>query len=293
MIQETVKEIGSCAFELQLQRDALIRHQRRVRSSQLLILFGRCVVIVGTLLFWELGSGRFFDPFFISSPSAVAQAMVRLFVEERALLHIRFTVTEMSLGYLFGATAGVIVALLLTIREEVYIILEPIILAVYGIPRIALAPLIIMWFGIGITPKVILAALLVFFIVLVNTVSGIRAMDPWLIYVSRTLGAKRWQILTKILLPSIAPYIITSLRLTLPMALLGAIVGEFISANRGMGFLISKASNALDTSLAIAAILVLLAVVMVLNALITLIEKRSFLWIRIKGPSDSNLIPVP
>ncbi len=273
----------------QRERGAYAQRTRRARRN---IYGGRVLVVAGLLLVWELASGRLLDPFFVSSPSKIAQALVLLFTKEDALYHVRYTLIETLAGYAIGVVAGLGLAVLLTIREEVYQLLEPLILAVNGIPRVALAPLIIMWFGIGITPKIVVAALLVFFVVLLNAVAGIRTIDPMLIHVSRILGGTRREILRKVVFPAIAPYVITSLRMTVPMAVIGAIIGEFISSNRGLGFLINKASNAFDTPLAFAAIILLLVFVLVLNGLIGFLERRSLRWLAEQRGGDVGVTQV-
>ncbi len=266
-------------FERELAQRETVAYALRTGRARRTIYGGRVLVVALFLGAWEVCSGRVLDPFFVSSPSRIANALVLLFTKEDALYHARFTLIETLAGYAIGVVAGLVLAVLLTIREEVYQLLEPLILAVNGIPRVALAPLIIMWFGIGITPKIVVAALLVFFVVLLNTVAGIRTIDPMLIHMSRILGGTRQVILRKIVFPAIAPYVITSLRMTVPMAVIGAIIGEFISSNRGLGFLINKASNAFDTPLAFAAIILLLAFVLVLNGLIGFLERRSLRWL--------------
>ncbi len=273
-------------FERDLLQRERAAHAARARRSRWRVYGGRVLVIAFILAIWQVGSGRFLDPFFFSAPSDIARAFVILFTREDALYHVRYTLIETMAGYGIGVAAGLLLAVLLTIREEVYQLLEPLILAVNGVPRVALAPLIIMWFGIGILPKIVVAALLVFFVVLLNTVAGIRTIDPWLIHVSRTLGGSRGEILRKIVFPAIAPYVITSLRMTVPMAVIGAIVGEFISSNRGLGFLINKASNAFDTALAFAAIILLLFFVMALNGLIGFVERRSLGWLSERKGSE-------
>jgi NitT/TauT family transport system permease protein len=276
-------------FEQKLLRRETAATALRTRQARRRIYGGRVLVVAAFLALWQAGSGRVLDPFFFSTPSEIAKALVLAFTREDALYHIRYTLLEVVAGYIVGVVAGLLLAVLLTIREEVYQLLEPLILAVNGIPRVALAPIIIMWFGIGITPKIIVAALLVFFVVLLNTVAGIRTIDPWLIHVSRILGGTRREILRKVVFPAIAPYVITSLRMTVPMAVIGAIVGEFISSNRGLGFLVNKASNAFDTPMAFAAIILLLVFVVVLNSLIGFVERRSLRWLSERRGGDAGV----
>jgi NitT/TauT family transport system permease protein len=242
------------------------------------LLAGRLALLAVCLGLWELLSGRVLDPFFFSSPTRVASALRRLTLEDELLWHAQLTTVEALGGYFLGSMVGVLLAFIVTTWGQIYKVVEPFVLALNGIPRIALAPLFIMWFGIGITPKIVIAALLVFFIVFMNTVSGIQSASPQLIDLARLMGAGRMDVLGKIVLPSALPFIITSLRIVVPTAMIGAIVGEFISAQKGLGFLINRASFEYQTGAAFAGIAVLLAVVVVLNAILSLVESRLMRW---------------
>jgi NitT/TauT family transport system permease protein len=249
--------------------------RRRARRR---LLAGRLTLLAVGLGLWELLSGRVLDPFFFSSPTRIASALRRLFLEDELLWHAQLTTVEAVGGYVLGSFVGVLLAFIVTTWGQLYKVVEPFVLALNGIPRIALAPLFIMWFGIGITPKIVIAALLVFFIVFMNTVSGIQSASPQLIDLARLMGASRMDVLGKIVLPSALPFIITSLRIVVPTAMIGAIVGEFISAQKGLGFLINRASFEYQTGAAFAGIAVLLAVVVVLNAILSLVESRLMRW---------------
>ena len=249
--------------------------RRRARRR---LLAGRLALLLASLGLWEALSGRVLDPFFFSSPSRVLAALRRLVLEDELLWHAQLTTIEAVGGYILGSVTGVLLAFLVTTWGQLYKVVEPFVLALNGIPRIALAPLFIMWFGIGITPKIVIAALLVFFIVFMNTVSGIQSASPQLIDLARLMGASRLDVLGKIVLPSALPFIITSLRIVVPAAMIGAIVGEFISAQKGLGFMINRASFEYQTGAAFAGIAVLLAVVVILNAILSLVEGRLLRW---------------
>ncbi len=255
--------------------EAAARGRRRARRR---LLAGRVALLAVCLGLWELLSGRVLDPFFFSSPIRVLAALRRLVLEDDLLWHAQLTTVEAVSGYIVGSIAGVLLAFIVTTWGQLYKVVEPFVLALNGIPRIALAPLFIMWFGIGITPKIVIAALLVFFIVFMNTVSGIQGASPQLIDLARLMGAGRLDVLRKIVLPSALPFIITSLRIVVPTAMIGAIVGEFISAQKGLGFMINRASFEYQTGAAFAGIAVLLAVVVILNTVLSLVEARLLRW---------------
>jgi NitT/TauT family transport system permease protein len=188
--------------------------------------------------------------------------------------HLQFTLTAMIAGYLLGVTVGLSVAILFGLVYYLYRVTEPVVLMIYSIPSVAIGPLLIIWFGIGMLPKIILAAFFVFFVVFMNTVTGIRNVNPSLIDIALVMGASRRDIVRKIVIPGAYPYIITALRITLPTALIGAVVGEFISSNRGIAYLIMESSMTFNTDGTFGALIVLGIVVVLLNSILTPLENR-------------------
>jgi len=261
VLRET--EIKDTALEL--------KHQRDTRIGQ--ILLG-----IGLFLLWEFGSGTLVDQFFVSKPSKIALSFWGMLTKEELLYHMQFTVTEALVGYAIGAGTGLVSGFLLARIDLVYRIVQPFIIGFYGIPRIALAPLFILWFGIGLSSKIAVAAVMVFFIVLINTIAGIRSVSAQLINVARVMGASEWDINWKVIFPSATPFIIAGLQIASPQAMIGAIVGEFISSNRGVGHLINKASGWLDTPGLFAGIFALMIVVLLMNYGVTKLGNRLMRW---------------
>lgn len=255
---------------------ARAKQHRRLRATRLFV--GRFVTVLGLLISWEFLSGRVLDPFFVSSPLRIYAAFLRLLLEDDLILHAQYTVIETLLGFVIGAVLAVLAAFLLSFSRILYEIVEPIIIGLYAIPRVALAPLFIMWFGIGITSKVIIAAIFVFFIVFMNTVTGIRSATPELVNITRLMGARNSDVLLKIVLPSAMPYILAALRMSVPMAMIGAIIGEFISAQKGLGFLISRSTFELSTHASFAGIAVLVVVVALMNTALGYLERYILRW---------------
>ena len=263
--------------------DTLLRaveeqERARERRARWGIVAGRVAVGVGFLLAWELASGRVVDQFFVSRPSDILGALWTMLVEENLLYHLRFTITEALAGYIIGASAGLLLGFALARVDLVFRIVEPFVVAFYGIPRIALAPLFILWFGLGITSKIAVATVMVFFIVLINTIAGIRAAPLPLLQVARVMGASEWDLQRKVIFPAATPFIIAALQITVPQAMIGAIVGEFISSNRGVGHLISREAGLLDTPGLFAGIFSLLAVVLLMNQGITFLGNYLMRW---------------
>ncbi len=224
-------------------------------------------VVLGLALFclWEFGSGVIVDQFFVSKPSQILLSIWGMLTKEDLLYHMQFTVTEALVGYAIGASTGLLSGFLLARIDLVYRIVQPFIIGFYGIPRIALAPLFILWFGIGISSKIAVAAVMVFFIVLINTIAGIRSVPVQLLQVTKVMGASEWDLNWKVIFPAATPFIIAGLQIAVPQAMIGAIVGEFISSNRGVGHVINKASGWLDTPGLFAAIFALMIVVLLMN----------------------------
>ncbi|MGH2454016.1 MAG: ABC transporter permease [bacterium] len=259
-------------------RDVERLERGRQRTDALTLAAGRVAFGILFLLGWELASGRLVDQFFISKPSAIMAALWDLITRENLFYHLRFTITEALSGYLIGATAGLLLGFALARLDLLYRILEPFIVAFYGIPRIALAPLFILWFGLGITSKIAVAAIMVFFIVFINTVAGIRSAPLPLQQVARVMGASGWDLQRKVIFPAATPFIVAALQITVPQAMIGAIVGEFISSNRGVGHLIAREAGLLDTPGLFAGILSLLVVVLLMNYAITALGNYLMRW---------------
>ena len=188
------------------------------------------------------------------------------------------TVGEVLSGYAIGAAFGIVVAVVVAFEETVQRVLRPFLIAAYSVPKIALAPLFVMWFGLGVAPKIVLVVLFVFFVVFMNTAAGLYQVNPQLVDVVRVMGARRTDVVWKIALPSTVPYLITGLRIAIPEALVGAVIGEFIAANRGLGYLVNEAANELNVSVTMAAIVALLLIVVAMDIILGAVERRLLRW---------------
>ena len=157
-------------------------------------------------------------------------------------------------------------------------LLDPILTAVNSLPKVALAPLFIMWFGIDIGMKVILTATIVFFLVFTNTYNGVRSVDVQLLEILRLMGAKEHHLITKVIVPSALQWVFAGLQLSIPYALIGAVVGEIMAANRGLGFLLQDAAGQLDTGGVFAALLAIIVLALLLQAVVRICERRLTPW---------------
>jgi NitT/TauT family transport system permease protein len=230
------------------------------------------------LTFWEVSSGRLIDPFWVSSPSKVFRYLYEVFADGSIFGHLGITLYETFAGFLIGSVLGIGLGFALGRREVLAQILDPYVVAFNGIPRIALAPLFIIWFGIGPTSKVILVLSVVFFLTFFNTYAGVKGVESELKNILRIMGASERQILMKVTLPAIVPWITTGLKISLPYAIVAAVVGEFIAASKGLGYLINYNTSLFSTTGALGGILILALVVVICNEAINRAESYLLRW---------------
>ncbi len=250
------------------------------------LLLGRLLLIGILLGLWELSAGTIADEFFISRPSVIAVKFAELIASGRLFFHGGITVVETLSGFVLGAAAGIAVGLLLGRNEVLAKLLDPILVAINSLPKVALAPLFIMWFGIGIGMKIILTATIVFFLVFINTYSGVRNVDPQLIEILRLMGARERHLIAKVIVPSALQWVFAGLQLSVPYALIGAVVGEIMAANRGLGYLLQDAAGQLDTGGVFAALLGIIALALLLQWIVRLCEKRLTPWRDVTGERE-------
>ena len=249
----------------------------------------RTVVIGGFLLLWEIASGRWIEPFLISSPSRILSSLISSFQSGDLLQHTWVTFQEIAIGFPLGAISGIALGYCFGRSQVLAEIFEPIIIALNGIPRTALAPLFIVWLGIGIWSKVGVVFLLTFFLNFFNTYAGMRQMDQEYIDLARLMGANRWKLTFKVILPAISPYVFIGIRTSIPFSVIGAIVGEFIAATEGIGFFIRLSAGVFRTADVFVGIIVLMLLVIVMDKIADLIERRVLAWqtqtehVRIQG----------
>ncbi|MBS3909990.1 MAG: ABC transporter permease [Actinobacteria bacterium] len=238
------------------------------------------ILLIGSLLTaWELlAVYKIVDIFFISQPSAIFSDLVKAFISREIQPHLWITLQEAMAGLLIGTVTGVALAFALGKLEVLAYVLDPIIIALYGIPKLALGPIFILWFGLGIESKVFLATIMVFFLVFFNAFAGFRNVDPTLIDAVRLMGASNSQVMRKVVFPSSVPWILAGIKAGLGAALLGAIVGEYIGANAGLGWMIEYAGGMYDITRVFSCIIVLMVIMATLNSGLRVLEKHMLRW---------------
>lgn len=254
----------------------------KIRAAQLLI--------VGALLIlWEAGShGGWLDPFFVSSPLRVARVLSEWFSTGMVWKHLGMTMAEAGAGFALGLVTGVATGFWLAMSPRLDALLQPFMVVANALPRISFAPLIILWFGLGFTSKVIIVWSLVFFISFFNTHRGFKEVPPILLKNARVLGATRWQLLRQIYLPASLAWTFASLRVSVGFAITGAVLGEFIGASGGIGYLIDNAQSNFNASGVMAGLAVLTGSVILLDMLVKQVEHRLCRW-KSEGNNEATL----
>lgn len=250
------------------------------RDSRLVIWSLRLGLLVAALLAWEYLAGALDIEFFISRPTEIGAQLWEWVTTGYLQQHLAITLQEMALGFLLGAVTGVLAGFVLGLIPLLGRILDPFITAIYSLPKLALAPLFVLWFGIGMGMKVILTAVIVFFLVFWNTYTGVVETSRELLDVLRVIGAKQRHLIRMVVLPSAMTYMYVGLKLAIPYALVGAVVGELISSNRGLGFILMSSAGAFDTAGLLAALTILVFIATAMNAVLNRTESHVMRWKR-------------
>lgn len=240
---------------------------------------GPLVVVALFLCFWQwMADSGAINTFFFSSPIYVLLDFVEIFTTGRIWPHMAVTLTEAMAGLGIGLVAGVLVAFLFGNFRILSLLFDPIFVAIYGLPKLALGPLFVVWFGLGLESKVVMSTLMVFFLVFFNAYAGFRDVNRELISTLRLMGATRIQIAFKLTLPSCVPWILASLRSGVGAAVGGAVIGEYLGTNKGLGFLIQTAGANYDIARVMSVILVMSLLMVILDTVCKLLERIILKW---------------
>lgn len=237
------------------------------------------VLLIALLSAWE-GAIRIFgiSSLMFPAPSSVALALKEGLISGLYWRHIGVTVSEMLVGLLIGAVCGFVIGVVISEFEQVGRILFPYLVSIQSLPKVAIAPVIIMWFGFGIESKLVVVALITFFPILINTLSGLSIIDEQRIDLMRVLLADRWQTFLYVRLPSAAPTIFAGLNVAAVLALTGAIVAEFVGAQRGLGVLLMQSQTNLDTAGMFAVLVLLACIGLATNLSVRRLERMVLYW---------------
>jgi NitT/TauT family transport system permease protein len=247
------------------------------RARQLVPLLTLIIVVV----IWQvIVSAKIYPTFIIPSPLLVVNKGIQVVADGSLFYHAGVTFGNVVVGLLVGLILAVSLGYMIAKTPLLEDFLSPIIVAVQSAPVVAYAPLLVIWFGSGPTSKIVTGALIVFFPMLMNTIVGIRTVPQPLRDLMNSMRATRWQTFTKLEVPAAMPILISGLKISATLAVIGAVVGEFVSANAGLGFLVNIARNQYDTPLVIIAVLALTLIARFLYSLVSLIERIVLRWQR-------------
>jgi len=244
-----------------------------------LAMLRQAVVLAVLLTLWEMaGRAHLLNPLYMPSPSQIAAALGDLFGSGRIWPHLEATFAAalggLAIGIVVGIVLGVAAALLPFLAE----LIEPVMTVLNAVPRVVLAPLFVIWMGVGLASKVALSFILVAVLIFFTVFGGLRQVDRRLVERIVTLGGTRWSLVRHVYLPSVAAWVLGSLKVAVGFAFTGAVVGEFVAASRGLGYLLSFAQSTYNAALMFALILLILVVVLVIFGIAGRLEKHVLRW---------------
>ena len=243
-------------------------------------------VIVGLLAIalWQIGTtvpvdgAYLLPPFFFSTPVDVAARVIKWFVEGTVWRHLWITLYEAMMAFIIGSAAGVVIGFWFARQPMVAAVLDPYVKMINALPRVVLAPIFALWFGLGPASKIALGITLVFFIVFFNVYQGIREVSPAILANARMLGMSDRALMRHVYWPSALSWMFSSLHTSVGFAVVGAVVGEYLGAAAGLGYLIQQAEGVFDVAGVFAGMFVLAVFVLIIDGVVTLIERRLLVW---------------
>ncbi|TAK35938.1 MAG: ABC transporter permease [Chloroflexota bacterium] len=262
--------------------DLAIQLYQRGRISRIWARLGPYSLTLGIAIAlaaaWEIASGRIISEVFVSKPSAIWASFLVLTETGKFSYHLPITIQEAAFGFVIGTAGGVLLGLMTGRVEFLAKAITPFVIGFYTMPKLALAPLFIIWFGIAAEMKIALTSTVVFFPVYMVTFAGMREVSQELLGITQVMGASRFYAFSRVILPSTLVWLFVGLKQSVPYALLGAVVGELIASNRGMGFLMRQATGSFDTATLFAALFVLVAIGYGSYEFLRFLEGRLLWW---------------
>jgi NitT/TauT family transport system permease protein len=249
---------------------------RRLKHSPYVL--GLASLLLGLLIWWLVSRFAGLPAFVLPSPGAVWRRFMVALTDGSLALHTGSTLAEVLLGLVLGVGLATVIGYAVAKSRVLDRMLSPYLVASQAVPLVAIAPLLVIWFGPGMSSKVLICAMIVFFPVLVNTVVGVRAVPPALHDLMRSLHASKAQILWKLEVPAALPVFLGGLRIGATLAVIGAVVGELVGSDRGLGFLINVGRGQYDTALVFVAVFMLIGLALCLYGIVAWLEGRTLGW---------------
>ena len=262
----------------QTSETALERQSKESLARRLFDKYGYAtLVLLALVLVWEIGALITHQPErILPRPSVVAQTLVDQW--NMLMIHGSVTLVEAGLGFLLSVVVGVPLAIAIVYSETLEKIIYPLLLASQAVPKIAIAPLFIIWLGFDLTPKIIIAFLIAFFPIVIDTVVGLRSIDPEMLQLAQSMGTVGVRSFIKLRLPNALPNLFGGMKVAITLAVVGAIVGEFVGADQGLGYLLQVAAGNLDAPLLFASMVVLSLMAFLLFLSIEWAERMLLPW---------------
>jgi ABC-type nitrate/sulfonate/bicarbonate transport system permease component len=252
-------------------------HQSFYQRHESLILGGGSIVLI--LGLWEAAwTAKLISPLFFSGPSAIAKQMVYAWTKGHLKSDLIYSGTNFLLGFAGAVVAGVALGILIGWYRKLRMLLDPTLTALYATPRVAMIPLILIWFGIGMWSKVFIVFISAFFPILVNTVGGMRAIDRDLLRAARAFCASDWQIFKTVAIPGSVPFILTGIRQGVALGLIGVVVGEMFGGSEGIGFMVAYGGQTFATDTLFVGVVIIAGAGIVLTWLAERLERRFSQW---------------
>ncbi|MGE5200736.1 MAG: ABC transporter permease [Acidobacteriota bacterium] len=252
------------------------RPQRAEDAARDSVVGWQVALGVALLIGWEI-IGRAGGERWVSEPSEIA-VKLWTWLGGTLYVHLSATVTELVSGFVIGTSLGIIAGMMLGRSPVLATILRPVIVGVYSVPLVALAPLFIMFFGLGYLPKIVLVAIVTFFLLFFNTFAGAQRIDEDLVHSMQIMGAGRWEIFRKLVAPATAVWIVGGIKTALPYALVATVTGELLATRAGLGYLLSQAAEQYDMTSVYAVLLILMVIGLSLSEAANRIERRVLRW---------------
>lgn len=257
------------------------RYLRQLRLRETWVIGVQFLVLLLFLGLWQFAASlRIIDPFITSQPSAVAQKLLEMVDDGSIGYHVAITLMETLAGFVLGTIIGIAIAALLWWWDFLSDVADPYIVVLNATPKMALGPIFIIWLGASMSAVIALAISISLFVTILSVYSAFRQTDPEKLVVVRSFGASKWQQFSKVVFPSAVPTIIATLKVNIGLSLIGAIVGEFLAANAGLGYLIIYGQNIFNMSLVMTSLVILTVIAGVMYYFVSIFERRLIPWQR-------------
>jgi NitT/TauT family transport system permease protein len=252
---------------------------RALRRRQMSVVAVQLLLLVGFLALWQIGASlRLIDPFIISQPTAIMQKLVELTNDGTLGYHIAVTVGETLVGFVLGTALGIVIAAMLWWWDFLSDVSDPYIVVLNATPKMALGPVFIIWLGATMIAVIALAISISLFVTILSVYSAFRQTDSEKLIVVRSFGASKWQQFRKVVFPQAVPTIVATLKVNIGLSLIGAIVGEFLAANAGLGYLIIYGQNIFNMSLVMTSLMILTVIAGLMYYAVSMAERVFVPW---------------